>query len=269
MRLLLEKIRLLLDRSSGNSEFPTARRSERGVFSFLICGAGRGGTSLLTGMLDYHNDLEVGMEHSSMACLMGRKITTRGQNMFHRRVREFLRACDKQASLFPKKFYGNKITTEQLMALNKHNVENPASPIDVLDMFFNRYLAGVKVIFILRDGRACVRSKIVRTGKSVEQACARWNDSVEVYKFLRSRHQNNICIRYEDLLTSPKEILEQICGFLEIKFQQTMLDGTANNKLRKEYRHDRLDISKLKQNEAHPSYLSYISEGLRLCGYIE
>jgi hypothetical protein len=138
----------------------------------------------------------------------------------------------------------------------------------VLDLFFNHYLAGVKVVFILRDGRTCVRSKVTRTGQTIEEACKRWNDSVEVYKFLQLRHRNNICVRYENLVASPKEILGQVCGFLEIEFQPAMLEGTANEKLRKEYRRDSLDASRLKLNHIPPSCLDLINDGLRHCGYI-
>ena len=40
-------------------------------FEFLVIGAGRGGTSLLAGLLDFHDQLDVGFEQYSEACLAG------------------------------------------------------------------------------------------------------------------------------------------------------------------------------------------------------
>lgn len=239
-----------------------------GVLSFLICGAGRGGTSLLTGLLDCHSEVVVDFEQHSMACLMGTQINARGPEMFHHRVRSFISGCRAEAARHPGKLYGNKITTEQLAGLNDHNVENPSRQIDVLDAFFNGYLSGIKVVFILRDGRTCVRSKMARTGQPVEVACERWNYSVEVYKFLRDRHESNIRVRYEDLLTAPHETLEEICGFLGVTFQPQMLCGTTNSKIPKEYRRADLDVTKLQLNEVPAGCLEHIANGLQDCGYM-
>ncbi|HEY9508230.1 MAG TPA: sulfotransferase, partial [Verrucomicrobiae bacterium] len=174
----------------------------------------------------------------------------------------------KRAAAAGNKFYGNKITTEQLLALNDHNLVNPGQSIDVLDLFFNHYLAGIKVIFIVRDGRTCVRSKMTRTGKSVEQACKLWGDSVGVCRFLESHHHKNIRLRYEDLVTAPKENLEKICAFLGIEFQPEMLGGTANRKLRTEYQRDTLDTSKLELKDIPAGCMERIRDELRYCGYL-
>lgn len=269
MRALLTKVQNLFDGNTNRNQPPKPRQPGRGAFSFLICGAGRGGTSLLTGLLDYHPELEIGMEEGSAACLVGRKVSTRGRSLFHRRVQAFLKVCDKRAAVAGNKFYGNKITTEQLLALNDHNLMNPGQPIDVLDLFLNHYLAGIKVIFIVRDGRTCVRSKIQRTGKSVEQACQLWSDSVAVCRFLETRHHNNIRLRYEDLITAPEENLENICAFLGIEFQSGMLNGTANTKLRKEYQHGGLDTSKLELKDIPSGCMERIHDELRYCGYVQ
>ena len=80
-------------------------------FNFLVVGAGRGGTSLIAGLLDSHSKLEVGLELFSVDCLVGKNIFTSGANIFNQRVNAFVVACRKKAMLYPSHFWGNKITT--------------------------------------------------------------------------------------------------------------------------------------------------------------
>jgi hypothetical protein len=140
-------------------------------FEFLVIGAGRSGTSLLAGLLDFHDRLEVGFEQFSEGYLMGAALATSGPAIFDDRVRAFLDSCRDEARRYPGRIYGNKITTEQLFGLEDHNTANPDAKIDVFDRFFNHFMKGRKIVFVLRDGRTCVRSKVARTGQSVELAC--------------------------------------------------------------------------------------------------
>jgi len=238
------------------------------AFRFLILGAGRGGTSLLAGLLDQHSQLEVGFEKFSIECLMGQKIRSQGHQIFHERVKKFLILCREEASHFPDKIWGNKITTEQLYGLEDHNNANPEQKIDILDCFFNKYLSDIKVVFILRDGRACVMSKVSRTGISLQSACERWNFSVQVYKFLKEHHNHSICIKFEDLLRHPIDILKSLCSFLDISYEEQMLRGTNNQKIIPEYRHAGFDLSKLKIPDIPQCYNEIICEGLKYCKYL-
>jgi hypothetical protein len=236
-------------------------------FGFLVIGAGRGGTSLLAGLLDSHDRLEVGFEMFSEGYLAGAALRAAGPDIFGTRVRAFLQACIEEAARHPDRIFGNKITTEHVFGLEDHNAANPDAPIDVLDAFFNRHLAGRKIVFILRDGRTCVRSKVARTGQSVELACARWKYSVEVYRFLTSRHDNNLCIRFEDLLLSPAPTLTDVCAFLGVPYQESMLQGTRNRKARPEYRQERIDASRLALDEIPAGCIERIRDDLERCGY--
>src|SRR5690242_13193581 len=110
-------------------------------FGFLVVGAGRGGTSLLAGLLDSHDRLEVGFEDYSEAYLVGTESTASGSDIFDARVLAFLQGCKEEAARVQGRMYGNKITTEQLFGLEDHNVANPDAKIDVLDLFFNRYMS--------------------------------------------------------------------------------------------------------------------------------
>jgi hypothetical protein len=237
-------------------------------FKFLVIGAGRGGTSLLAGLLDFHDRLEVGFERFSEAYLMGASLATSRPAIFDDRVRAFLDSCRDEALRFPDSIYGNKITTEQVFGLEDHNAANPDATIDVLDRFFNEFMNGRKIVFVLRDGRTCVRSKMARTGQSLELACERWKYSVKVYRFLSARDHDTLCIRFEDLLLCPKQTLADVCALLGVPYQESMLQGTANAKMPLDYRQRELDLSKLELSDIPPGCVERIRGELELCGYL-
>jgi LPS sulfotransferase NodH len=244
-------------------------------FHFLIVGAGRGGTSLLTGLLDSHSRLEVGFEKFSIDFLMGQKMPRRSWfrgrgngRLIHDRVSAFKRACLSEARSYPGQLWGNKITTEQIYGLEDHNRLNAGAGMDILDFFFHKSLPESKVIFILRDGRTCVRSKVNRTGQSIELACARWKFSVQVYKYLAERHLNNVVVRFENLLQQPVSELSRICDFLGVNFEEKMLDGTMNPKIPPEYRQDSIAKAKLAALANDEEWHSLIAEDLSYCGYL-
>jgi hypothetical protein len=237
-------------------------------FKFLVVGAGRGGTSLLAGLLDYHSELEVGFELFSVPNLLGQELHPQDSEIFHERVTAFVSACRQEANRYPTAQWGNKITTEQIHGLEDHNLANPQSKVEILDAFFNDYLKHVKVIFVLRDGRACVNSKVRRTGQPIMTACERWRYSVQCYKFLSNRHANNVCVRFEDILLHPQTVLTRVCGFLGISYEQEMLNGVRNRKMLPEYQGEKLDTAKAEPVELPDNCFRMIEDDLKYCGYI-
>ena len=236
---------------------------------FLVVGSGRGGTSLLAGLLDAHPGLEVGFEHRSVATLMGHDVREPGPDMFDARVAAFVAACRSEAARYPGRLWGNKITTEQILGLEDRNLEHPdVPPIDVLDRFFNEALDGVPVVFLLRDGRTCVRSKVRRTGQSVAQACERWKYSVEVWRFFRDRHLRNLTIRFEDLVHEPRGTMETVCDFLDISWCEEMLTGTRSAKMLPEYRRDYVDEEPAELVDVPREVEETLGGELAECGYL-
>ncbi len=238
-----------------------------GRLSFLILGAGRGGTSLLAGLLDAHPALEVGFEHRSSATLLARKLPEGLPHDLDGRARAFLAAGRREAARHPGARWGNKITTEQLRGLEEAAPDLPTD--EVLDRFFNDWLAGVPVVFVLRDGRTCVRSKVERTGQPVEQAMDRWRFSVDVWRFLRDRHVANHRLKFEDLLADPEPVLEDVCDFLNLPFHRAMLGGTASRKMRSEYRRDHVDVSRAGLDGVPAGVEEALRPELAECGYLE
>ena len=238
------------------------------TFDFLVIGAGRGGTSLLAGLLDSHPLLEVGFELHSIDTLMGRDINQETRHLFHERVSSFIRLCDESASLSTKKYWGNKITTEQIAGLEDHNNTNTDGKIDIFDTLFNQYLHDKKILFILRDGRSCVNSKVRRTNQSMDTACKRWLYAVECYRFLREKHNNNLCIRFEDLLLNPEHTLTSACKFLDVDYSPIMLNGVSNKKMLPEYQNTGLIRSKAAARELEDKFFIKIQQALVYCNYI-
>ena len=208
-------------------------------------------------LLDAHSRIEVAPEHAS-ACLMDQS-----QGLADR-VDAFKQACLEDAGRYPDKTWGNKITTEQLGALA---TGAPAPDVDMLSHFFNDAFASIKAIFILRDGRTCVRSKVTRTGQSYETACARWNYSVEVYKYLSHDPKRHLLVKFEDLLRTPSAVLSRITAFLGIPYEDGMLSGTDSPKLPPGYRNSTL---KLDRSQVGPraDWHRLIDDNLRFCGYL-
>jgi hypothetical protein len=229
------------------------------AFEFLIVGTGRGGTSLLMGLLDTHSKLEVASEYASPGNLKD------ASRKMYDRVEAFKQACLAEAARHPDKVWGNKILTDQVYALESGA---PQPEFDVLDYFFNQSFPTIKVVYILRDGRTSVRSKVNRGGLTYEKACKDWNRSVEMYKFVLKYPGRYLAVRFEDLLVDPPAVLTQITDYLGVPYEAQMLAGTDNPKLLPEYRNPGFDRSKM--NIGRPSeWQGLIAENLRFCGYVQ
>ncbi len=225
----------------------------------------------MMGLLDAHPELEVGYELFSIDCLMGLGMTKVPKqiksHLAEERIREFCLRCSQEAEKHKGKYWGNKITTEQIYGLEDNLVVNPESG-DVLDTFFNQFLKDVKVIFVSRDGRTCVRSKMARTGQSLEHACTRWKYSIRILRFLQQRRDVCYILKYEDLVRNPEKKLKSICKFLKIAFSEDMFAGVANQKMLPEYQKKFIDTSKLTLKGVPHQCIPLLSPELYETGYL-
>ena len=251
-----------------------------GSWKFLVVGAGRGGTSLLSGLLDGHPGLELGFELYSNEMLAGRGVdpaVLAQENPATRladRVANFRAACLRRAAKIqpgktPTRLWGNKITTEHLRGLVTAVAPLYSEEV-VLDYFFREALGDVKIIFILRDGRACVRSKVARTGQTVAQASDKWRFCARVYRHLfgPGAAPAGVCfVRFEELLAEPEQTLRGVCGFLGIEYDPAMLAGTQSDKMPSEYRRDGIDATRADAGPQQEDWQALIADDLRACGY--
>ncbi|PIE70738.1 MAG: hypothetical protein CSA22_06200 [Deltaproteobacteria bacterium] len=233
---------------------------------FLIVGAGRSGTSLLAGLVDAHPEMAVGFEVGGTDGLRGKAIPEHPETLLADRVNAFCSMCAEASAKSDVSRWGNKITTEQIAGLNRHNLYHQPA-VDVLAYFFNERLSNIPVIYLLRDGRACVRSKLARTGQSLEQACKHWQYAVRVYRFLRNRPQVH-CMRFETLVTSPEQALRGVCDFLGVAYDPAMRSGTDSCLIPAPYRQKGVDASRSDAgtDPDHPC-VPLISDALADCGY--
>ncbi len=225
--------------------------------SYFIIGAGRSGTSLLASMVDAHPQLTCGMEVATVHCLSGQVV--RDSTSVSARLKCLERACLDEAKLNVG-VWGNKLTTEQIAFLDELTPAEPA--------FFTQF-SSQKIIYVLRDGRACVQSKINRKGKSVHDAIISWRRSLHMLDWLREHAaERTLEVRFEDLLLSPEDILTSVSQFLGVAYSPKMLEGTTNPIMPAIYR----DVKGLQAEKAapppHQSWHAMINDDLKRYGYL-
>ena len=94
-----------------------------------------------------------------------------------------------------------------------------------------KYIPDAKFIHIVRNGKDVVASLYEVTHKhpeiwggprSIEQCINRWINDVRIS--LRHLHRpNHILVQYENLVEAPRSILEKLCAFIGIPFDEVML----------------------------------------------
>lgn len=234
---------------------------------FLVIGAGRGGTSVLAAALAGHSRLVVAMELFGLSHLLGMDLAQGGDtDIFSTRTRAFREGCLAEVRRHPDRIWGNKITTEHLFGLEDHNAANPPYA-DMIDRFFRDVVPEFRIIFIIRDGRACVASKVRRTGQSWEQAAFRWHYAVQVLAAVR-RLDRPVCeIRFEDLVAEPVPALEAACRCLGVAFEPAMLAQTQSSAMLPEYRRPGFEADRAAVPEVPPHVAAFLRPALDFCGY--
>lgn len=207
----------------------------RSNFKFLVTGPGRGGTSLLAALLDAHSDLRMGMELGA-ELLIRKNTRAASPDEAKERLQQFDKACKSFAK--GKGFWGNKITTEQFGFAENFGEGG------YREQFLIPFLKKRKLIFIVRDGRSCIDSKMQRTGADFATALYYWQHAIKLLRTLHPTHQKMLLVRYENLVKNPTEELKEILAFLDKPFQQEMLDATTSNLMLEDYRQASVDASK-------------------------
>lgn len=218
----------------------------------LVIGPGRGGTGLLAALLDAHPRLDVELENHSKHLLIQKREP-------RQRLRLYRERCERRAETSDAQIWGNKVTTESIRALA------PDGGIEPLDLFFGE-LSDIPTIFILRDGRSCVESKVRRTGMPYEKAADNWRFSVDAMQYLQAR--GALVVTFEQLVTEPERTLKTVCSFLTIPFSERMYEGTTSLRLNPEYRRERISPDRAAVAHVPPKVYESIVDALRAAGYI-
>ena len=231
-----------------------------GAFSFLVTGASRGGTSILAALLGSHPQLEAGFERH-YEHLVG--LVPETAKTIESRLSAFYAACKQEAQSQPK-VWGNKLTVEHIGALTGKGIYDDE---DAIAPFFSR-VADLKHIFILRDGRTCIRSKLIRAGETFDFAARSWLYSVKLLHAIREGRVSGEIVKFEDLILNPTPTLERICDYLGVEYSPEMLKGTEHPGLLPEYRRGNLEAEKAKAKPLPARLMRRIESELEYCGYI-
>jgi hypothetical protein len=213
----------------------------------LVVGAGRGGTTLLTACLSGHSRVKMDSEFGARAYLVGEALDP-GEN----KLAAFRAACDEKVTEAAPLIWGNKVTTEQI---GRSDVEA-----------FATATRGYRIVFITRDGRTCVASKMRRTGQSIERAVAKWRYSIHALRRLRELGAITAMLTFEALVTEPEATLRTLCQMLSLSFEPAMLEQT-NSSLMSKYRRPGFEASRAKISEVSAEYVAAMRPELDYCGY--
>lgn len=213
-------------------------------WEIVVLGAGRGGTSLLATLLDAHPQLEVHMEEFVPEFLVQAQ-RSQFPTIAHQ-LQAFKAANLKLARKSPLR-YGNKITTEQLGFF-----EGFGKDLDARQLLISELWKGRKILFIVRDGRTCISSKMERTGADYPTALNYWKHSIAYLKYLQEAKLDIHLLKFEDLLREPREELQKVCDFLDLSYSESMLAGTASDRILIDYRRAGLEQERAKRS-IHPA----------------
>jgi hypothetical protein len=234
----------------------------------LVIGAGRSGTSLLAACLGGHPSIVMRPEYHTIQILMGDDEPIGSvARLLDARLAHFTAVCNEDRARHPGAIWGNKVTTEQIGGLEEHNSLN-RSPVDVIARFAEA-MAEYRKIFIIRDGRSCVDSKVRRAGLPMMRAALRWCYGVRVLDRLSELGDLCAVVRYEDLVRWPFTRLKRVCDALNIDFHLAMLEQTnSETLLQPEYRHGRFLPEKADEIPVLPDeVLKVIAPDLNRLGY--
>lgn len=84
----------------------------------------------------------------------------------------------------------------------------------------------LRVIYIVRDGRAVCASRMRREGVPMAQSVATWKAEHRRHRLARLTISSNrlTTVRYEEFATHPERVLAGVCAWLGVPFEEGMLD---------------------------------------------
>ena len=233
------------------SRHPT--KSNESYKPFFIIGSGRSGNTLLRRMINNHSILKIPPETYVLGKAIRRYRQNRGMRWndlveyvfsafeFHPEFETFdisLRPLVQELKNTPR---SNRNLAYMLDRFYHYSCQKTGSNCvrwgdkTPLNTFYLERIFAIfpdaKFIHILRDGCDVV-SSYVNSGiyKSLKEAAERWIASVElVEKFYMSHPSVGITIRYEELVSDPKNTLINLCGFLGVDFEEQMLANISES----------------------------------------
>jgi len=188
------------------------RDSDMELTHLLLLGAPRSGTTLLATMISRHTDIVVlnedrgwGMRHALGKLVVGNKLCVPNQiemkkrSVFHCR---FLKTMG-----FAMEYQSSRFSIEDYLTL-----------------------PSLRVIGLIRSGPEVVASIMKRSEKPFRVAAYRWCRAIEILHELRNRIPHSLLVvSFESLVVNPKENMQRVAAFLNVEYQERMLEGPQYN----------------------------------------
>jgi hypothetical protein len=178
-----------------------------------LIGAPRSGTTLLATMIGRHTDVGIVNEDITgrgVSSVLGKQVT--GNKL----------CVPNQIRLNGRPFPGQRLL-KNLGLIS----EAPKSQYCIRDYLA---LANLKVIAIVRDGDDAVASMMRRGHTGARKAARRWAEAIETIFELKQRERDRtLVVSFDDLILDPVNTLQSVCEFLDLVFQEGMLDAPRHN----------------------------------------
>lgn len=218
---------------------------------FFVFGSPRSGTTLLAQCLNNHSEIVIPHETSFIIPMafvftsirepdLGKEIiiklithsydfqTSIGEYLSEERISKIINGCDYHPAQVLIAIYA-----ELALSAGK-KIAGDKSPNDLLNLNALVSQGGlddvnIKIIHIVRDIRDVMVSlnKIKwLKDKDMEFSFPRFwsNSNLYLNSLYKGEKNKYLLIRYEDMVCEPEHIFHKICDFLEVDFQQGMLD---------------------------------------------
>ena len=181
---------------------------------FFIMGNGGSGTSLLRGLLNAHSKIDCTFENIQR------------EKSFEENNAAWSKLRDESSALR----WGNKVPYEQFLTGKWGETE--------LCKIAEHY----KIIWIVRR---FTRYSHNAKGQRLETYRTNWIKAQELYFNIKDGHPDTvIMVSFEDLILRPVAEMRRICDFLNVDFENTMLNGTMHTGFSK-YNQSNINIEKL------------------------
>lgn len=215
---------------------------------FFLVGCPRSGTTLLQSLLTAHPQITSFPESHFFRHLIPDRNSKRywlaiASRQAKPRFEAFLKEIDREnmSSYLPQfaifQYQYIQAFFRILDTITKHQkktiwIEKTPGHVNYID-YIEKQTRGVKFIHIIRNGADVVASLYEVTHKypqvwhgawDINKCIDRWVEDVQISLSYQNK-PNHILIKYEELVHNPPLILSGICDFINIDFDQTMLDN--------------------------------------------
>lgn len=187
---------------------------------FLVLGAPRSGTTLLTAMIGSHTHVAMHNEVLDTTFmktlgkpLVGNKLCVPNQIELTAKKPAWLRLLGRSAHerLYRWNYFENR--PESVLSIEDYL--QPPHP--------------VKIIGIIRNGNAVITSIMRRGQQSFETAAHRWCRGVDILHTLHERMGDDFfLLTFERLVSTPEATMRDVSPFLAVPFESGMLEGYAH-----------------------------------------